>query len=75
MKISAIGVGLAWLVSQAYAAASSTPVNRNASQATKNLLAYLVKQSQSGITLSGQQDLESANWVSQVRLLKSPFHV
>jgi mannan endo-1,4-beta-mannosidase len=53
------------------AAPSSTPVNSKATAATKNLLSYLVRQSSGGFTLSGQQDLESAQWVAQ-NIGKSP---
>nr|6HPF_A Chain A, endo-b-mannanase [Yunnania penicillata] len=45
-------------------APSTTPVNEKATDAAKNLLSYLVEQAANGVTLSGQQDLESAQWVS-----------
>ena len=48
----------------AFAAPSTTPVNEKATDAAKNLLSYLVEQAANGVTLSGQQDLESAQWVS-----------
>jgi mannan endo-1,4-beta-mannosidase len=47
------------------AAPSSIPVNSKSTAATKSLLSYLVRQSSNGNTLSGQQDLESAQWVAQ----------
>lgn len=51
--------------SMAIAAPTKTPVNSKATTATRNLLSYLVDQAAQGNTLSGQQDLESAQWVSQ----------
>jgi mannan endo-1,4-beta-mannosidase len=53
------------------AAPSTNPVNGKSTAATKNLLSYLVRQSANGNTLSGQQDLESAQWVAQ-NIGKSP---
>ena len=49
----------------ALTAPSTTPVNEKATEGAKNLLSYLVDHASNGITLSGQQDLESAEWVSQ----------
>jgi mannan endo-1,4-beta-mannosidase len=49
----------------ALAAPSTNPVHGRSTTATRNLLSYLVRQSSNGNTLSGQQDLESAQWVAQ----------
>lgn len=49
----------------ALAGPSTTPVNNQATTATRSLLSYLVQQASDGNTLSGQQDLESAQWVLQ----------
>lgn len=49
----------------ALAAPSATPINENATDGAKALLAYLVEQASSGLTLSGQQDLVDAQWVSE----------
>ena len=51
--------------SVAVAGPSKTPVNGRATNAAKKLLSYLVDNASNGITMSGQQDLESAQWVSQ----------
>lgn len=63
MKLHVLS-GLA-LVGAVFAAPTKTPVNSRSTTATRNLLSYLVDRSASGVTLSGQQDLESAQWVSQ----------
>ncbi|KAL3488884.1 family 26 endoglucanase H/Glycosyl hydrolase [Aspergillus germanicus] len=52
------------LLEFAQATPTTTPVNPKASSSTKNLLAHLVRVASNGTTLSGQQELEDADWVT-----------
>lgn len=56
---------LAGLLTQSLAAPSTEPVNPDASVSARNLLTYLVNVASDGNTLSGQQELEDADWVTQ----------
>ncbi|KAL4994838.1 putative mannan endo-1,4-beta-mannosidase E [Aspergillus recurvatus] len=52
------------LLGFAQATPATKPVNPRASSTAKNLLAHLVHIASNGTTLSGQQELEDANWVT-----------
>ncbi|KAL2811446.1 putative mannan endo-1,4-beta-mannosidase E [Aspergillus granulosus] len=52
------------LLGFAQATPTTKPVNPRASSTAKNLLAHLVRIASNGTTLSGQQELEDANWLA-----------
>ncbi|KAL2844174.1 putative mannan endo-1,4-beta-mannosidase E [Aspergillus pseudoustus] len=55
--------GLGLLLVQA--ATAATPVNPNASTPARKLLSFLANTSSNGTTLSGQQELEDADWLAK----------
>lgn len=63
-SLFSVAAGLGLLV-QTQAAALAEPVNRNASTSARRLLTYLNKTTSNSTTLSGQQELEDAEWLAQ----------
>ncbi|KAL4924508.1 putative mannan endo-1,4-beta-mannosidase E [Aspergillus undulatus] len=57
--------GLGLLLVHAQAATAAVPVNRNASTSARKLLTHLANTASNGTTLSGQQELEDAEWLAQ----------
>ncbi|KAL2817892.1 putative mannan endo-1,4-beta-mannosidase E [Aspergillus cavernicola] len=64
-SLFSVSVALGLLLAHAQATPTTEPVNPNTSTAARKLLAYLVDTAGNGITLSGQQELEDANWVTE----------